>query len=86
MTVRETVDAKKERYGEADLKALFKGATKLVVAKGKKVVTFDPAKDAFADIAKAALGPSGNLRAPAIKAGKSWYIGFNEDAYAERFG
>ena len=37
-------------------------------------------------IAAAALGPSGNLRAPAIRAGKTWYIGFNEDAYAQRFG
>lgn len=86
MTVRETVDAKKERFGKSELKALFKDATKIVVAKGKKVATFDPAHDTAVDIAKAALGPSGNLRAPAIKTGKTWFIGFNEEAYAERFG
>ena len=85
MTVRETVDAKKTRFGKTDLKALFADATKLVVAKGKKVQEFDPAKDTAADIAAAALGPSGNLRAPAIRAGKTWYIGFNEDAYGQRF-
>lgn len=39
-----------------------------------------------AELAKVVLGPSGNLRAPAIKMGKTWLIGFHEEAYAERFG
>ncbi len=32
------------------------------------------------------LGPTGNLRAPAIRVGKNWLIGFHEEAYRERFG
>jgi len=56
------------------------------VAKGKKVQSFDPRKDAAADIAAVALGPTGNLRAPALRMGKNWLIGFNEEAYSERFG
>ena len=36
-------------------------------------------------IAALALGPTGNLRAPAMRLGKTWMIGFNEEAYAERF-
>lgn len=39
-----------------------------------------------AELAKVALGPTGNLRAPAVRVGTSWYVGFNEEAYAERFG
>ena len=54
--------------------------------KGKKVLTFNPKKDDPDEIAKVALGPTGNLRAPAIRMGKTWLIGFNEDAYAETFG
>lgn len=86
MTVRETVDAGKTRFEKSDLDELFDGATKLVVAKGKKVLELKPGEDSAEDIAKAALGPSGRLRAPAIRAGKTWFIGFNEEAYAQRFG
>ena len=56
------------------------------MAKGKKVLTFNPKKDTLADIAAVALGPTGNLRAPAAKVGKTWLIGFHEEAYDERFG
>lgn len=38
-----------------------------------------------AELAAVVLGPTGNLRAPAIRTGKSWLIGFHEEAYAERF-
>ena len=37
-------------------------------------------------MAAKALGPTGNLRAPAIKMGKTWLIGFNEEVYTDRFG
>ena len=58
------------------------------VAKGKKVVTFEPKKDSFDVEAfhKAAIGPSGNLRAPTIRTGKTWLVGFSEEAYGSHFG
>ena len=56
------------------------------MAKGKKVLTFDPKKDSASEIAAVALGPTGNLRAPAMKTGKTWMIGFHDEAYTERFG
>ena len=87
MTVRETVNATKERFGPDDLDELFEGATKVVVAKGKKVRVFDLKKDPPdpEEFAGAVLGPSGNLRAPAIRTGNSWLIGFHDEAYGERF-
>ncbi len=87
MTVRETVNASKERFGEKDLMGVLGDATRVIVAKGKKVVEFDLKGDppAEAELVKACLGPSGNLRAPAIKKGKTWMIGFHPDAYGELF-
>ena len=62
-------------------------ATRVVVAKGKKVVEFDLKGDPplESELVKACLGPSGNLRAPAIRKGKTWMIGFHPDAYGELF-
>lgn len=58
------------------------------MAKGKKIQTFDMKQDPPkpAELAAAVLGPTGNLRAPAIKTGKTWLIGFNEEAYGGQFG
>ena len=66
---------------------MFADAAKVHVAKGKKVLTFEPNKDSFdaAAFHKAAIGPSGNLRAPTIKAGKTWLVGFHEEAFAAQF-
>ncbi len=51
--------------------------------KGKKVVEFDLAKDPSSkdDALAAILGPTGNLRAPAIVRGKTLLVGFNEEKY-----
>jgi len=82
------VNATKERFGAADLKELFADAAQVVVAKGKRVLAFDMKKDppAKADFEKAVLGPSGNLRAPTIRTGKTWLVGFHEEAYGDRLG
>lgn len=59
-----------------------------MVAKGKKIATFRPGAAGFdaAEFAAAVLGPSGNLRAPALRAGKTWYVGFHEEAYGDAIG
>lgn len=87
MTVRETVNAAKVRYGAEDLMEVLGDATRVVVAKGKKVLEFDLAGDTpdASELAKACLGPSGNLRAPAIRRGKTWMIGFHPEMYRELF-
>lgn len=35
---------------------------------------------------KLVIGPSGNLRAPAAKAGGNFVVGFNEEMWARVFG
>ncbi|MCI0379818.1 MAG: hypothetical protein L0215_19735 [Gemmataceae bacterium] len=79
------VDAGKDRKGRAQALALAKEAAKIVVARGKKVVSFDMKKDPPDDDTLAAhvLGPTGNLRAPTVRKGKTLYIGFSDDVYRE---
>ncbi len=79
----EQIDAKKERYGEDEALKLLKGMTKMFVAKGKKVTEVDLKKNRPDDDTLVALmlGPTGNLRAPTMKVGKTMLVGFNEETY-----
>ena len=60
----------------------------LYAAKGAKVVHFDMKKDKPTDdqLLAVMLGPTGNLRAPAIVSGRKLLIGFNEDTYSKLLG
>ena len=88
MKTSEEVDARKERYGPDEAIALLKGMTTLLVAKGKKVTRVDLKKDRPDDetLVGLMLGPTGNLRAPTMKIGKTVLIGFNDELYEEVFG
>jgi arsenate reductase-like glutaredoxin family protein len=86
--IAETVDATKVRMSPADALKLLTGMTKLLAARGKKVEVFDLKKDRPDDEALLArlIGPSGNLRAPTFRVGKTLVVGFNEDAYRKVLG
>jgi hypothetical protein len=78
----ETVDASKQRKGRDEALALAKAADKVVVAKGKKVLTFDMSRPPDDDeLAAALLGPTGNLKAPTLRVGGTLLVGFGEAAY-----
>ncbi len=55
----------------------------MIVAKGKNVSEFAGGK-AGKDVVEAMLGPTGNLRAPTLRRGKTVLVGFNEEVF-ERF-
>jgi arsenate reductase-like glutaredoxin family protein len=57
------------------------------VIKGKKVTAFSMTKDKPDDAALLAhmLGPTGNLRAPTVRAGKTLLVGFGEETYRSVF-
>jgi hypothetical protein len=82
------VDASKERRGREEALALARSADRVVVAKGKKVVAFDMRKDPPDDDTLAAhlLGPTGNLRAPTLRRGRTLLVGFNDEAYRQVLG
>ena len=69
--------------GAEDALALLKGMNKMLVAKGKKITEVNLKKDRPDDdeLVALMLGPTGNLRAPTMKVGKTVLIGFNEENY-----
>ena len=87
---KEEVNAKKETLKEKDALAIAKTVTvnHIYAAKGKKVTHLNMKKDKpdAATLKKLLLGPTGNLRAPTLRKGKTLVVGFNEDTYQEVFG
>lgn len=73
-----------QKLGKSEARAMLKAASKLFVAKGKKLDEFSVAKTVPGAAVDAMLGPTGNLRAPCLQLGKTVVVGFNEDLYTER--
>lgn len=60
----------------------LKDVRRVLVSKGKKLLHLDPSVDEE-QILSAAIGRSGNLRAPSLRYGELLIVGFNEEAYGE---
>jgi arsenate reductase-like glutaredoxin family protein len=82
------VNAKKTRYKKKEALALAGTVNEIYAAKGKKVVHLDLKKDKpdEATLTSLLLGPTGNLRAPTLRKGKTLIVGFNEETYRELLG
>ncbi len=63
--------------------ALAQGASRVIVAKGKQVRVFETAGKAPKAAVDAMLGPTGNLRAPVVRVGKTVLVGFDEERWSE---
>ena len=72
-----------KKLGKPDAAKMARAASRVVVAKGKKVTELKPGGKAAADLVAAMLGPTGNLRAPTARVGKTVVVGFNEDVYSD---
>lgn len=79
----EIVDARKEKFDRDEAWNLLKNADRIFAARGKKFREFSPGSDDREALLKAVLGPSGNLRAPALKVKEGFLVGFNPDLYDE---
>jgi arsenate reductase-like glutaredoxin family protein len=68
--------------------SLVKKVSQIYAAKGKKLVHLDLRKEKPNDetLKKILLGPTGNLRAPTLRKGKTLIVGFNEETYKSIFG
>ena len=73
--------------GEAAL-ALLAGAKELFIAKGKKILRFDLASERPADeeLLALLLGRSGKLRAPALRHGSRFIVGYNQELLPTALG
>ena len=83
--VAETVPASR-KLQRADALNLLKKASRVAVAKGRKLTEFSGDNIASDEVVMAMLGTTGNLRAPTLVVDATLLVGFNEALYSEVFG
>ena len=79
------VDAKKATLKEKEAMALVREVDEIYASKGKQVVHLDhkKTKPDKTELLGLLLGPTGNLRAPTLRKGRTLLVGFDEAAYAK---
>ena len=77
------IDAKKEALQAEAVWDRLQRAEKIFVAKGQKVQTYIPDLSVKDELMHNVLGRSGNLRAPTVQVGNTYYVGYNETMYKE---
>ena len=82
--IAETVSAN-QKLQASDAKLLLGSASRLVAMKGKKVAEFNLLDKVNKDSVNAMLGPTGNLRAPTIRIGSTYLVGYNEEIFNAEF-
>jgi len=82
------VDAKKETIKGDKALGVLAGVDDIYAAKGKRVVHVDlrKGKPEGAALLGLLLGPTGNLRAPTIRKGRTLLVGFDESTYRRVLG
>lgn len=80
-------DARKVPLAEADALKLVSQVTDLYVTRGTKVIHIDLKSERPDDESLLGLliGPSGKLRAPTLKIGKTMIVGFDQTTYDKVF-
>lgn len=84
ITAKEVVSATKTRLGVPEALELIGPCTRLVVSKGTKHFDIDLKKtpQTSEQLQALLIGPTGNLRAPTIRKGKTLYVGFHAETFA----
>ena len=76
--------ARKVKIERDEAIALARDANVVLVSRGKKLLEFDSSATDD-ELAQVILGRSGTLRAPAIRAGDIFIVGYNEAGYTRVF-
>jgi len=81
------VSAKAATFPQKEALDLVKNIDEIYASKGRQVVHLDLRKGKPAEAALTALliGRTGNLRAPALRRGRTLIVGFNETMYKQVF-
>ena len=79
------MDARKTTLKEKEALALIGGVDEIYASKGKQVIHLDLKKEKpdAATLKSLLLGPTGNLRAPTLRKGRTLIVGFDEATYAK---
>ena len=86
MEIEESVDARKERIDREEAAAMLAGAERVFVARGRKIQVHEPDGGAGDGLMAVVMGRSGNLRAPTLKVGRAFLVGYNDELYEDFFG
>jgi hypothetical protein len=60
---------------------LIADSEKIYVTSGKKILEYDPEKADREEVLKRVTGRTGNLRAPTLRCGRVFYVGYNDELY-----
>ncbi len=82
-SIKTDVNAKTQPLPDEKAWQLIADANKVYVASGSKIIEFDPATADKTAMLKLITGRSGNLRAPSLKLGNDFYIGYNTEMYEQ---
>lgn len=79
------MDARKKTLKGKDALALLRDVDEIYASKGKHVVHLDLRKEKpdAATLKAFLLGPTGNLRVPILRRGRTLIVGFDEATYAK---
>jgi len=80
------VEARKQKIDADAAWSLLVKAESITVSRGKKIFTLDPKTTDKADILALIMGPSGSLKAPTLRTGNRFMVGWNPDMYAQWLG
>ena len=78
------IDARKEKIGEEEAWQLLKTGAAVYVGRQKSFSKFIPADENRAEMMSQVMGRSGNLRAPTLKSGQVFLVGFAEEMYLQQ--
>jgi hypothetical protein len=84
--VTETTDARTVRFDGVATRKLLKEIQTVVAMRGKSLVRTTPGELDAETLNRLVLGPTGNLRAPAARIGKTLLVGFDEPTWKDALG
>jgi len=85
VTAREVVDARKVKVGKPQIAQILRGTHLIVASKGNSTIQFNLREEPPVEkiLYENLIGPTGSLRAPAIRLGRTLVVGFNEESWAK---
>lgn len=88
ITSREIVDGRKVKLAKRETVQMLRGTQRLVVARGKAIHDWNLKKEppVEKDLFGAIMGPTGTLRAPSVRCGKTLLVGFSDEAWSAILG
>lgn len=87
-TAREQVDARKVKVGKPQIAQILRGTHLVLAVKGSALVEFNLRQDPPVEklLYENLIGPTGSLRAPAIRVGKTLVVGFSDESWTRALG